>query len=172
MSEEKKGTDFGAIDFETANEARSSVCSVGIVIVRAGRIADRLYRLIHPTPDYYRFTDIHGLSDADTRDAPEFPAVWAEVAPYLAGLPLVAHNSAFDEGCLKAAHAAYGMEYPGYRFYCTCMASRQAFGRLLPNHKLVTAAEACGYDLDNHHHALSDAEACAYIALRLIFPPY
>ncbi len=26
--------DFAAIDFETANNARSSVCSVGIVIVR------------------------------------------------------------------------------------------------------------------------------------------
>ena len=29
--------DFAAIDFETANNERSSVCSVGIVIVRNGR---------------------------------------------------------------------------------------------------------------------------------------
>ena len=28
--------DFAAIDFETANNERSSVCSVGIVIVRGG----------------------------------------------------------------------------------------------------------------------------------------
>lgn len=27
-------TDFAAIDFETANECRSSVCSVGVVVVR------------------------------------------------------------------------------------------------------------------------------------------
>lgn len=31
-------TDFAAIDFETANGRRSSVCSVGIVIVRDGGI--------------------------------------------------------------------------------------------------------------------------------------
>ena len=32
--------DFAAIDFETANNQRSSVCSVGVVVVRNGEIAD------------------------------------------------------------------------------------------------------------------------------------
>ena len=32
--------DFAAIDFETANFERSSVCSVGVVIVRGGEIVD------------------------------------------------------------------------------------------------------------------------------------
>lgn len=31
---------FAAIDFETANQQRTSVCSVGIVIVRDGEIVD------------------------------------------------------------------------------------------------------------------------------------
>ena len=34
---------FAAIDFETANYNRSSVCSVGIVIVREGKIVDYFY---------------------------------------------------------------------------------------------------------------------------------
>ena len=34
-------TDFAAIDFETANKERSSVCSVGIVIVRNGEITEK-----------------------------------------------------------------------------------------------------------------------------------
>lgn len=29
---------FAALDFETANECRSSICSVGVVIVRDGKI--------------------------------------------------------------------------------------------------------------------------------------
>ena len=33
--------DFAAIDFETANNERSSVCSVGVVIVRGGEIVDK-----------------------------------------------------------------------------------------------------------------------------------
>ena len=45
--------DFAAIDFETANNERSSVCSVGIVIVRNGEIVDFFYSLIQPEPNYY-----------------------------------------------------------------------------------------------------------------------
>ena len=47
--------DFVAIDFETANGRRSSVCSVGIVIVRDGVIVDRFYSLIQPAPNYYTY---------------------------------------------------------------------------------------------------------------------
>ena len=46
----KKDMNFAAIDFETANECRSSVCSVGIVIVKKGKIVDRFYSLINPEP--------------------------------------------------------------------------------------------------------------------------
>ena len=47
--------DFVAIDFETANEQPCSVCSVGIVIVKDGEVADSFYSLIHPEPDYYQY---------------------------------------------------------------------------------------------------------------------
>ena len=39
---------FAAIDFETANEQRTSVCSVGVVIVREGEFVDSYYSLIRP----------------------------------------------------------------------------------------------------------------------------
>ena len=45
--------DFAAIDFETANGKRTSVCSVGVVIVRNGKIVKKIYRLIRPCPNYY-----------------------------------------------------------------------------------------------------------------------
>ena len=41
--------DFAAIDFETANNERSSVCSVGMVIVRGGEIVDKFYSLMLKT---------------------------------------------------------------------------------------------------------------------------
>lgn len=163
--------DFAAIDFETANKERTSVCSVGIVIVRDGKIAEKIYRLIRPCPDYYAYwnTRVHGLTAQDTAQSPIFPEVWKEIAPRIEGLPLIAHNSPFDEGCLKAVFSLYKMDYPNYTFYCTCRASRKKYGKLLPNHQLQTVAQYCGYNLANHHHALADAEACAWIALN-IFP--
>ena len=161
--------DFAAIDFETANGCHSSVCSVGVVVVRGGEMADSFYSLIQPEPNYYAWfcQRVHGLGPADTDTADLFPDVWHRVEPLIEGLPLVAHNSPFDEGCLRAVMQVYQMDWPGYRFYCTCRAARRHFGSSLPNHQLHTVAAACGYNLENHHHALADAEACAAIALAI-----
>lgn len=161
--------DFAAIDFETANEQLSSVCSVGVVVVRDGKIVDRFYSLIQPEPNYYCYgnSQIHGLTADDTDKAPVFSDVWKLIEPLIEGLPLVAHNKSFDESCLKAVFKTYQLDYPDFRFYCTLQASRQQL-KYLPNHQLHTVAEDCGYILANHHNALADAEACAEIAMYLL----
>ena len=161
---------FASIDFETANYEPSSVCSVGVVIVREGQIVDKIYHLIRPEPEWYSYrnTQTHGLTAADTINARVFPHVWEKVAPIIEDLPLVAHNSSFDEGCLRSVFRIYQMDYPDYKFYCTCRASRHILGKSLPNHQLQTVAAYFGFDLTQHHHALADAEACAMIALKLL----
>lgn len=175
-------TDFAAIDFETANNEPTSVCSVGIVIVRDGKIVDNFYSLIKPEPNYYNFycTQVHGLTHTDTCYAPPFPEVWKQVVPLLTlndedakrlgrtTLPLVAHNKAFDEKCLKAVFRCYQMDYPDYEFHCTLMKARKVWTQ--GRHNLNIIAERCGYVLENHHHALADAEACAAIAIKLFDP--
>lgn len=157
--------DFAAIDFETANSHRESVCSVGIVIVKNQKVSDTFYELIRPAPNYYCdwATEIHGLTYHDTAHADPFPVVWQKIAPVLTNLPLVAHNSSFDEGCLRSVFEYYGMSYPDYEFFCTCRQSRKVFPKL-PDHRLDTVAGHIGFDLKNHHHALVDALACAEIA--------
>lgn len=162
-------SDFAAIDFETANRHGSSICSIGIIIVRDGSITDMIYEMVRPYPDFYSHynTAVHGLSADDTAAAPTFPEVWAKISPRIEGLSLVAHFSRFDEGCLRAAYLHYGMEWPGYRFHCTCTAARRTFPQL-PDHKLPTVAAHCGFDLTQHHHALADAEACAHIAMKIL----
>ena len=100
---------FVALDFETANQYRSSVCSIGLVFVENNKIVDTYYQLIKPAPNFYSYfnTQVHGLSQRDTEKAPLFPEVWAEILPKIKDLPLVAHNSMFDEGCLRAVLAYY-----------------------------------------------------------------
>ena len=161
--------DFAAIDFETAHNERTSVCSVGVVIVRDGEIVDTFYSLILPEPNYYNYwcSQVHGLTREDTEDTPVFPEVWKQIEPLIEGLPLVAHNKAFDESCLKAVFRCYQMDYPDYEFLCTCVASRKAFPQA-ENHQLHTISKLCGYELENHHHALADAEACAWIAREIL----
>ena len=102
----------------------------------------------------------------DTMTAPVFPDVWRKIEPLIAGLPLVAHNKAFDESCLKAVFHCYQMDYPDYEFHCTLIQSRRVWpeGR----HNLDIIAARCGYNLTAHHHALADAEACGAIALQIL----
>ena len=171
--------DFVAIDFETANGKPSSVCSVGVVIVQGGEIVDSFYSLIRPMPNYYAYfcQEVHGLGHCDTDEARKFPEVWVdaqkkihEYFPYMEDgeVPFVAHNAHFDERCLRAVFAAYDIAYPDYEFGDTYQAARRHFGCTLPNHQLHTVSAACGYDLTNHHHALADAEACAWIARKIL----
>ena len=70
--------DFAAIDFETANQYRSSVCSVGVVIVRNGEVAEKFYSLIYPRPDFFTYltTQVHGLTMLDVEDARPLSDVW------------------------------------------------------------------------------------------------
>ena len=161
--------DFAAIDFETANFEPCSVCSVGVVIVRGGEIVDSFYSLIQPEPNYYQWgcTQVHGITCADTDGAPVFSEVWEQIEPKIEGLPLVAHNASFDRSCLMASFHTYQMDYPDYEFFDTLEAARHHFPHL-PNHQLHTVSSACGFELIHHHHALADAEACAWIAREIL----
>lgn len=160
--------DFAAIDFETANSAPSSICSIGIVIVRGRKIVEKIYRLVRPYPNYYNSfcTRVHGLNNRDTDGQLNFQEIWSEISSGIDGLPLIAHNAPFDRGCLIAAHKAFFMEYPDYEFHCTLKEARKQLP-FIENHKLNTVSDYCGFPLENHHHALADAEACARIALKL-----
>lgn len=160
--------DFAAIDFETANAERTSVCSVGIVVYRDGKKVDEFYSLIKPEPEYYTYwcSRVHGITLNDTTNAPIFPNVWRKIEPKIQGLPLVAHNKAFDESCLKAVFRCYQMDYPDYPFLCTLVQSRKVWPQ--GRHTLDIIAERCGFSLNHHHHALADAEACAAIALQIL----
>lgn len=159
---------FAAIDFETANQYRTSVCSVGVVVVRDREIVDTFYSLIRPEPEYYSYwnTQVHGITYNDTINASIFPHVWQQIEPLIEDLPLIAHNKSFDESCLKACFRTYQMDYPDYEFLCTLQSSRKLI-KGLSNYQLQTVSAHCGFNLNNHHHALADAEACAQIALRI-----
>lgn len=159
---------FVAIDFETANQHRS-ICSIGVVIVRNGIITDRFYSLVKPEPNFYCYwaTQCHGLTKKDTINAEHFPEVWSNIVGRIKDLPLVAHNSLFDEGCLKASYERYNMKYPYFQFYCTLQKARQTI-KNLPNYQLDTVAKHLGFSLENHHNALADAEACAFIATKIL----
>lgn len=162
--------DFVAIDVETANYERSSICAIGAVKVRGGVIVDRRYSLVNPDPNYYNWhcTQVHGLTDDDTWNAPTFGEVWADWEPWLEGLTLVAHNAPFDSSCISAACRIYGLETPA-SFRCTLAAARRQIPKgMCASKSLDSLCNFFGIPLLQHHCAVDDAEACAKLALVLL----
>ncbi len=156
-------TDFVAIDFETADYWRDSACAVGLVRVERSRVAERAYFLIRPPRRRFAFSWLHGITWADVRDEPTFAELWPEIEEFIDGAGfLVAHNAAFDRGVLTACCETAGVAAPWHPFVCTVRLARAAWGIRPTN--LPNVCQHLRIPL-NHHHAGSDAEACARIAL-------
>ena len=102
--------DFAAIDFELANKEKTSICSIGLVVVRGGQIVDTFYSLVKPFPNIYPwfYTRVHGINRKMTENSPLFPAVWKQIVPKIEGLPLVAHDKTIEETCLYRGHLHRG----------------------------------------------------------------
>ena len=161
---------FIAIDVETANNHPSRICAIGAVKVVGGLISDSRYSLINPEPDWYSraCTAVHGLSDADTWNAPAFGTVWQQWEPWFGDLPMVAHNAAFDRRCINAACRVYQLEAPEH-FLCTLSAARRTIPKgMCASKSLPALCDFFGIPFHEHHNALADAEACAKLAVILL----
>ena len=159
---------FAAIDFETATRRRSSACALGVVIVDASRIVEEQRWFIRPPGNEYEAfnTRIHGISAADTADAPPFDHVWSEAAALIGSRLVVAHNTAFDMSVLRQSAAHHGYVPPEASFACTYRLAHS----LWPDRfswKLPNMCEALGIDGLNHHDPLSDARAAARVLLAM-----
>ncbi|MBI1209249.1 MAG: hypothetical protein GC191_18430 [Azospirillum sp.] len=155
-----------AIDFETANAARSSPCSIGLAWIGNEGVSHISHRLIRPKNNVFDGFNIaiHGIRPEDVEDEPEFPEVWEEIAPHLAGRIILAHNASFDMSVLRATLDLYGLPWPEMSYLCTVKIARARWPDL-SDHKLPTVAAHLGLEVA-HHVASSDADACARIALR------
>jgi len=157
---------FVAIDFETAKHSRESACSVGLVRFQGGKAVDTFYSLICPPSLYIRpdFTEIHGLTVDDVKDAPTFADLWdSGIRPFIGGLPLAAHNAPFDMGVLAAVLEWYELDIPALRYFCTCNLSRRTWPQL-SSHALTALAKNFGIVYDAHN-ALDDAMTCGKLVL-------
>lgn len=154
---------FVAIDFETADRGSDSACAVGLVRVENQVITQRFYALIRPPRDRFEFTHIHGIHWHDVMNEPAFDEVWPLMQEKIEGADfLVAHNAGFDRKVLLSCCESYGIDAPQTPFVCTVKLARKTWN-LFPT-KLNNVCDFLGIEL-RHHQALSDAEACAKIAI-------
>ncbi|RWZ60357.1 hypothetical protein EQV77_03430 [Halobacillus fulvus] len=157
---------FVALDFETANSARDSVCSIGMVEYKDGSLHREYYRLVKPKKNYFApiNVSIHGITREDVRDAYEFHELWEEeIRPFIEGKLIIAHNAKFDMGVLRAVLDQYGLPYPMIAYNCTLNISKKTWS--LPRYNLKALSDHLGISL-RHHQALDDAKASAQIFIK------
>jgi len=160
---------IASIDFETANDRRTSMCAASVAVFENGKLVESPYWLVKPPkghgwfiPEWTR--DIHGLSWFDVQDAPEFPQIATAFLELLTSADIViAHYARFDMEVLMQTLDHFQLPKPTFRYLCTCTLARRVWPEL-PNHRLNTLAAHIGCELQ-HHHAQSDAVAAGRVML-------
>lgn len=157
---------FIALDFETANHRRDSVCEMGIAVVANGQITETRAWRIRPKQNWFHYGNIqvHGITAEDVANEPEFDAIWQEAKPYFEHANLVAHNASFDLSCLRHVLTQYELLPPLLSYTCSLLVARRAW-QGFRSYGLSALSQQFQISL-NHHAAESDAIACAHILLK------
>lgn len=103
-------------------------------------------------------TAVHGIDDAQVRDAPGFAAILPEIELLLAGADIAGFNVArFDLPLLEAEIVRHGgrVDLTGSRV----IDAMTIFHRQEPRHLEAALRFYCGRELEGAHSALADAEA-------------
>lgn len=153
--------DFVAIDVETAQGSRWSICQIGLAFVENNELKQSISYLIQPPDNQFQLGNIrvHGITPAQTKDKPLFPSVWKTIEPIIRNKLIVAHNASFDLDCLIKTLNYYQLETPEFKYACTYE---------ITGEKLKVACQAYDIKLDARHNAECDAVACAllYVSIK------
>ncbi|MBE0638773.1 MAG: 3'-5' exoribonuclease [Bacteroidales bacterium] len=150
---------FTAFDVETANSRMHSICSIGVVVIKYGKLVFREKFLVQPPNNEYSHWNIkvHGITPDLTENSPSFSDIWDSIRNFFEDQLVVAHNISFDRSALEQTLNYYQIEIPKFLDDCTYR---------LTGLKLNEACSIYGIDL-KHHDALSDALGCANLYLKI-----
>ena len=160
-------TTFNAIDVETANSDRASICQIGIVQVRNGQVRDQWQTLVNPKCLFSGHNiGIHGIDQKMVKSSPTFPEIINELRARLNGTILVSHTP-FDRGALDSAADWHRLEPLRVTWLDSAAIVRRAWPKdyARTGYGLANVAQDLGIAF-KHHDALEDARAAAEIVLR------
>jgi DNA polymerase III subunit epsilon len=160
---------FLAIDVETANADRASICAIGAVEFVDGQPNREWYGLVDPE-DYFDDIniEIHGITERDVAGKPVFPFAVREFIS-LAEAGLTISHTSFDRVAIDRASSRYNLPPWPTKWLDSCRIARRAwpdrFGSA--GYGLASVAKFLGIKFQ-HHYALEDAMAAGHIVCRAI----
>lgn len=159
---------FTAIDFETANSKRASVCQIGLTRVVDGKIIETRTSMVTPPEGFGEFHErniaVHGILPRHVQGAPSWSEAMDLIIDFSEGTPLIGHNVSFEKSVVKSACEASGLTAPQFTWGCSLKMARKH----LPGHdsySLGLLSDAVGLEKFAHHDAGEDARASAQLVL-------
>lgn len=160
--------DFVAVDVETANPDVHSICQIGIVGFRHGKLVDSWQSLVDPQARFDRGNiAIHGIEPEAVKDAPTLAEVYDEIRTRFEDM-IVASHTPFDRRAINGAAERYGLDMPSCRWLDTTKVVRRAWPEFAKKgYGLANLARRFEI-VFNHHDALEDARAAGEVLLRAV----
>ncbi len=161
--------EFVAFDLETTglSSRNDRIIEIGAVIMKEGKEVDRFQTFVDPRrPLDKKIVELTGITDDMLRGAPTIEEALPKFLEFVGDRVLVAHNSDFDTGFVRAACTRLQLPYT-YTVADTLILSQNLLPQLT-KHKLDVVANALSLPEFNHHRAADDAAICGLIMARLL----
>jgi len=157
---------FVALDVETANYDRATICQIGLAFARENGSLETWSTYIDPQTDHWVWTELHGICSLTVAGAPTIAEVLPMLNEALVAI-IVYQHSGFDRSAISAACAQIGCSEPNWTWRDSVSVARKAWPELKGNggHGLASLKTHLGLTFD-HHDAEEDARAAAEVVLR------
>ena len=156
--------EYVAFDLETTglSSQNDSIIEIGAVIMKQGKELDRFQTFVDPHRTLEKkIIELTGITDEMLQGAPSVEEVLPKFVEFVGDRVLVAHNSDFDTGFIRAACARQGIPY-GFTAADTLILSQNMLPQL-NKFKLDIVSNALSLPDFQHHRAADDAVTCGLI---------
>ena len=161
--------EFVAFDLETTGLSSKTdrIIEIGAVILKDGQEIDRFQTFVDPERHLERkIVELTGITEEMLVGAPKIEEVLPKFLDFIGDRVLVAHNSDFDTGFIRAECERQGFDYH-YTAADTLILSQNLL-RHLNKFKLDIVSNALNLPEFNHHRAGDDAMTCGLIMTKLM----
>jgi len=169
--EELQLSKFIAFDVETTglSPAADYIIEFSAILFEDGKKKESFSFLCNPGRKISQeIENLTGITNEMLENEKSFQDFAEDLMDFIGNLPIVGHNLSFDMAFLKSELRRAGLnDRLTNTLYDTLLLSR-TFYFYLPNHKLGTVAEYCGFSADGSHRAEVDTYNTGRIFLRLI----
>ena len=161
--------EFVAFDLETTglSSRDDRIIEIGAVILKDGQEIDRFQTFVDPERQLERkIVELTGITDEMLQGAPKIQEILPKFLEFVGDRVLVAHNSNFDTGFIRAECQRQGLPYR-YTAADTLILSQNLLQHL-SKFKLDIVSNALNLPDFNHHRAGDDAMTCGLIMTKLM----